>query len=311
MATTQTVSSNYAGKAAGEIIGQAFKEADTLSKGLVTLLQNVNTKISLRRIRYTDGTVGYTCGFTPSGAVVLNERSIEPVKLMNSLEICKETFRDTWSDDLFGGSAFNDTMASDIQSAILAEVLASTAERTDNLIWNGDSAVAGQWDGYTKLFGADAAVIKANSGFVPQAAPITKANVLAAFELVTGVIPTALRRKTLVFAVSPDVADAYTKFLIANGSANGLGGDANTNLIYGRYSIEVVNGLADNTIVLYEAKNLVFATGLLGDHNEIRVKDMDDVLLDGFVRMKMVYNGGVNYYNSEEIVYYLSTTAVV
>lgn len=311
MPTTQTVSSNYAGKAAGEIIGQSFKESDTLSRGLITLLQNVNTKISLRRIRYTDGTVGYSCDFTPEGAVVLNERTIEPVKLMNSLEVCKQTFRDTWSDDLFGDSAWNNTMASDIQSAILANVLESTAERTDNLIWNGDSLNAGEWDGFVKLFDADAAVIKANNGIVPQAAAITKANVLDAFELVTSAIPYALRRKTLKFVVSPDVADAYTKFLIDNGSANGLGGDANTNLIYGRYMIEVVNGLADNTIVIYEDKNLVFATGLLGDHNEIRIKDMDEVLLDGNVRMKMVYNGGVNYYNSEDIVYYLSTTAVV
>jgi hypothetical protein len=32
---------------------------------------------------------------------------------------------------------------------------------------------------------------------------------------------------------------------------------------------------------------------------------MEDVLFDGQVRMKMVYNGGVNYYNSEDIVYYV------
>jgi hypothetical protein len=300
MATTVTVGSNYNGKVAGEIIGAAFKEADTLSKGLVTLLDNVNYKISLRRIRYTDGTVGYSCGFLPTGAIVLNERIIEPVKLMNNLEVCKEDFRQTWSEDGFGASAFNNGFAADIESAILAEVLASTAQRTDDLIWNGDSVNVGEWDGFTKLFTADAAVIKPTA-----AGAITSANVLDAFDLVTSAIPVALRRKELKFIISPDVADAYTKFLIQNGAANGLGGNANTNLIYGRYTLDVVNGLQDNTIVLYEAKNLAFATGLLGDHNEIRVKDMEDVLMDGQVRMKMVYNGGVNYYNSEDIVYYV------
>jgi hypothetical protein len=300
MATTVTVSSNYAGKVAGEIIGASFAEADTIANSLVTVLQDVNFEISLRRIRFTDGTVDYSCGFTPSGAVVLNERKITPVKLMLNLEFCKEDFRQTWSEDGFGSSAHNNTFAPDIESAILAKVLESTAQRTDNLIWNGDSANTGEWDGFTKLFTADAAVIKPTA-----AGAITSANVLAAFDLVTAAIPRALRRKPVKFIISPDVADAYTKLLIQNGAANGLGGNANTGLVYGRYAIEVVNGLDDNTIVIYEAKNLAFATGLLGDHNEIRVQDMDEVLMDGQVRVKMVYNGGVNYYNSEDIVYYV------
>jgi hypothetical protein len=300
MATTTTVSSNYAGKVAGEIIGAAFREADTLAKGLITPLFNVNDKISLRRIRYTDGTVAYSCGFTPAGAILLNERQIIPVKLMNNLEVCKEDFRQTWSEDGFGASAFNDTLAADIESAILAEVLASTAQRTDDLIWNGDSDNAGEWDGFTKLFAADAAVVKPTA-----AGAITKDNVIAALELVENSIPTAMLRKSLVFIVSPDVATKYLQKLTSFGAINGLGGNANASLVFGRYTLEIVNGLADNTIVAYEVKNLAFATGLLGDHNEIRVKDMEDVLFDGQVRMKMVYNGGVNYYNSEDIVYYV------
>ena len=47
MATTVTVTSNYAGKEAGAIIGQAFKEADTIAKGFVTTFENVNFKLYL------------------------------------------------------------------------------------------------------------------------------------------------------------------------------------------------------------------------------------------------------------------------
>ena len=311
MATGMTVGSNYAGKEAGAIIGKAFKEGDTLSKGIITVAQGINYKLNMRRIRYTDGTTAYSCGHTPAGAIVLSERVLEPVKLKNDFDVCKEDFRATWSEDMMGDSASNG-MPSDIQSAILAEVLGETAEITDSKIWNGDSSNPDEWDGFLKLFGADAAVIKANNGIVPQAAAITKANVLAAFELVTAAIPTALRRKDLKFIVSPDVADAYAKYLIANGAANGLGGNANTSLIYGRYTIETVNGLPDNTIVIFESKNLVFGTGLLGDHNQVSIVDEDEIgLLTGKVRGKMVYNGGVNYYNSEDVVWYLSTTAVV
>ena len=304
-----TVTSNHAGKEAGAIIGASFKEADTLAKGLVTVAQNVNNKLNMRRIRYTDGTTAYSCGHTPAGAIVLNERVLEPVKLKNDFDVCKEDFRATWSEDLIGGSSANPNSAADIQAAILAEVLAETAERTDALIWTGDDSNTDEWDGFITQFTADAAVIKANSGIVPSGNAITKATVLAEFDNATAAIPVSLRRKDLVFAISPDVADAYMKQLLESGVSNGLGGDAGTSMVYGRYTVDTLNGLPDNTIVIYEKKNLVFGTGLLGDHNTVAIVDEDEIgLLTGKVRGKMVYTGGVNYYNSEDVVWYLSTT---
>ena len=50
MATTTSVSSNYAGKEAGAIIGKTFKEADTLRLGLVTIAPNVGYQLNMRRI---------------------------------------------------------------------------------------------------------------------------------------------------------------------------------------------------------------------------------------------------------------------
>jgi hypothetical protein len=300
MPTNVTSTSNYNGKAAGRIFGATFKESDTIAKGLISTLENVNYKENLRRIRYTDGTMAYSCGFTPAGAIIINERVIEPVKLKNDLQVCKETFRNQWGESIMGGSASNPMLGGDISQAILTEVLSSTAERTDDVIWNGDSANTNEWDGFSTLFAADTAVIKPT-----PAGAVTKANVLTAFQLVENNIPTALLRKNLIWAVSPDVATKWAQYLIENGLTNGFGGNANTSLVYGRYNISIINGLANNTIVVYQKENLVFATGLLGDHNSIAVVDEDEIgLLTGMVRMKMVYNGGVNYYNSEDIVYY-------
>lgn len=305
MPTTVTSGSNYAGKAAGAIIGASFKEADTIAKGAISVLQGVNYKENLRRIRYTDGTTAYACGFTPAGAIVLNERVVEPIKLKNDLKVCKETFRNQWGEDVMGLSASNTSMHSSIEDAILAEMLSSTAERTDAVIWTGDNGSnSDEWDGFITLFAADASVIKATAGNKVGAA-VTKANIVEAFEKATSVVPIALRRKDLVFAVSPDVELAYNQYLVSAGLSNGLGGNANTGLAYGRYSMTTINGLPANSIVIYERSNLVFATGLLGDHNMIAVQDEDAIgLLTGEVRVKMVYNGGCQYYNSEDIVYF-------
>ena len=297
MATT--IQSFYAGKEAGGIIGQAFKEGETLSKGLVRVYENINFKLNLRKINYTDGTTDYSCGFTPAGDIDLSEKVLEPLKFKNDIEVCKEDFRQTWSEDLEGASAFNVNLASDIENAIIVEVLGQHAEKIDNQIWNGDSSQAGEFDGFIKLFEADADVIKANG------AVITKDNVLDALMVALEATPVSIGNSNdLKVVVSADVYQAYNFYLVSQGVINGLGG-ADMPVTFAGYTMERVSGLAPNTIVIYERDNLIFGTGLLGDHNELRVKDMDDSLMDGNVRMKMVFNAGVQYYNSAEIVYFV------
>ena len=297
MATT--IQSFYAGKEAGGIIGQAFKEGETLSKGLVRVYENINFKLNLRKINYTDGTTDYSCGFTPAGDIDLSEKVLEPLKFKNDIEVCKEDFRQTWSEDLEGASAFNVNLASDIENAIIVEVLGQHAEKIDNQIWNGDSSQAGEFDGFIKLFEADADVIKANG------AVITKDNVLDALMVALEATPVSIGNSNdLKVVVSADVYQAYNFYLVSQGVINGLGG-ADMPVTFAGYTMERVSGLAPNTIVIYERDNLIFGTGLLGDHNELRVKDMDDSLMDGNVRMKIVYNAGVQYYNSAEIVYFV------
>jgi hypothetical protein len=308
MATSLTVSSNYVGKEAGEITGKAFKEADTLSKNLVTVLPDIDFQVSLRKIAYSDGRVDYACGFTPTGAVTLSEKLLTPKKIKNEQEICKEELRQIWSAASMGFSAHNDNPPKDVETALLAEILGDTAEATDQDIWQGDSSNTGEFDGFLKLFNADASVIKAGSGITSASAAVTKSNVVAQIEKVLDAIPVALRRKSdMIFGVSSNIALAYQQALVSAGISNGLGG-ADMVLQYGTYKLEVINGLPDNTFVVFQRKNLFFGTGLLSDHNEIRIKDMDESDLSGQIRYKMVYTGGVQYVNSEEIVWYLTTT---
>lgn len=309
MATTTTVSSNYAGKAAGEIIGAAFREADTLRLNLVTVAENVNYKMNLRKIAYTNGTTDYSCGFVPEGAVTLSEKVLEIEKLMNPIQVCKQDFRQTWSEDSMGASASNPNAPADIMEAISMELLASQAEKIDTDIWTGLAATAGEFAGLIEQFAADGAVVKANNGITAIGAPTTEANVEANLKAALAAVPVAIRRKDLTVAVSPDVFQAYSFYLISKGIAN----DGNTEakqMRFGRYTVTEVNGLPDNTIVVFEPKNVVFATGLQSDMNELSMVDEDSIgLLTGQVRGKLVYGAAVGYYNSEDIVWLLTTQA--
>ena len=308
MATTTNVSSNYAGKVAGSIIGASFKEADTLRLGLLTVAENVNYKMNLRKVAYADGTTDYACGFTPDGTITLSEKVLTIEKLMNPFQVCKEDFRQTWSEDSEGASASNPNAPADIMEAISMEVLSSQAAKVDTDIWTGLAATDGEFTGLIEQFTADGSVIKANNGIVPSGNAITESTVEAELKLALNAVPVSIRRKDLTVAVSPDVFQAYWFYLVSKGIAN----DGNTEpkrVGFGRYTITEVNGLPDNTIVIFEKKNVVFATGLQSDFNEISLVDEDEVgLLTGQVRGKIVYGAAVGYYNSEDIVWYLSTT---
>jgi hypothetical protein len=303
MATTTTVNSSYAGTVAGEIIGKAFKEADTIQRGLVTILPNIPVKQVIRKIDYGNGRTDYSCGFTPAGSVTLDEVILEPKKIKNEAELCKEDFRNVWDTASMGFGAANDNMPVDEESALLVEILADTAQATDSDIWVGDASDDGHFDGFITAFLGDGTVID-----VASPVAITKDNVISKIEATMAAVPVALRRKTdLVFAISSDVALFYQQALVSAGISNGLGGN-DFQLRYGNYVLEIINGLPNSTMVVYQKKNLYFGTGLLSDHNEVRIKDMDDTDLSGTVRYKMVYTAGVQYVRGAEVVLYTTYT---
>ena len=301
------ITSNYAGFEAVDIMLQAQKEEDTLRLGLISVVPNVGYKLNLRNLDVTLGVTDYSCGTTPAtDAVSYSEKVLTLDKFKNEFEICKEDFRPTWSGESMGASAFNDQTPADISKAIVESTSSKLAQWFENQIWNGDAS-AGKMNGLITQFTADSDVIKVGNGITSIGAAVDTSNVLAVFDAATKAMPYALRRKEVNFIVSPDVADAYTKLLIQNGAANGLGGDANTGLVYGRYSLQVVNGLPDNTCVIFEKKNITLGLGLANDSDSIRIKDMDEVDFSGNVLYKSVFGGAVGYSYGAEIVWLLAT----
>ena len=229
---------------------------------------------------------------------------------MNPLQICKETFRQTWSEPTMGDSAHNANAPSDIMEAIQTEMLSSQAEKIDDDIWNGTNATNGEiGDGFIVQFAADGDVIKANNGITALGAATTEANVEAHLKAALNAIPVALRKKDVNVLVSSNVFQAYTFYLISKGiSWNGTADDKVAK--FGKYNLVEIQGLPDDTIICAESKNLVFASGLKQDFNELSFVDEDEIgLLTGQVRAKMVYSAGVGYYFGDQIVWLLTTTA--
>jgi hypothetical protein len=142
---------------------------------------------------------------------------------------------------------------------------------------------------------------------------VNAGNVIAQLGAVVDAINANLYNSEDMFVyVSQNVARAYVRAL--GGFAATIGGagtdDKGTqwyngsSLSFDGVKIAVANGLADNTMVAAEKTNLYFGTGLLADHNEVKVIDMADIDGSQNVRIVMRFTAGVQYGIGSDVVLY-------
>lgn len=248
-----------------------------------------------------------SCDFTDTATITLTERILQPEEFQVNLELCKKDFRSDWEAISMGMSTF-DSLPPDFAAFLVAHVAGLVAESTENNIWKGVTGNAGEFDGLVTKMTADATVIDV------VGTAITAANVIDEMGKAVDAVPSSLYGKEdLYLYVSQNVARAYVRalggFAAAGLGANGTNAEGtqwwnNGALSFDGVKIFVANGLADNFMVAAEKSNLFFGTGLLSDHNEVKVLDMGD--LDGSqnVRVIMRFTSGVEYGIGSDIVLY-------
>jgi len=206
-----------------------------------------------------------------------------------------------------GYSAF-DNLPPSFQDFLIAHVAAKVAEKTEQTIWSGANATAGEFDGLVTLATADASVIDV------VGTSVTAANVVAELGKIVDAIPSAVYGKEdLYIYISQNIARAYVRALGGFG-ASGLGANGvnaqgtqwwnNGSLSFDGVKLFVANGLANNKAMAAEKSNLFFGTGLLSDHNEVQVIDMGSIDGSQNVRVVMRFTSGVQYGIGSDIVLY-------
>jgi len=310
MATSTTISTTYAGEFAGQYIAAALLEGSTIANGGITVKPNVKLKEVIKKVSVDDIVKNGTCDFDSTSALSLTERILTPKELQVNLQLCKKDFVQDWEAIQMGYSAYSDLPPS-FSDFLIGHVAAKVAQRTENSIWTGLNATNGQFDGLTSLLAADALLPSANE---VTGTTITALNVIDELGKIVDAIPSTIYGKEdLYIYVSQNIARAYVRALGGFGAA-GLGANGvnaqgtqwwnNGALSFDGVKLFVANGLADNTAVAVEKSNIFFGTGLLSDHNLVKVLDMAD--LDGSqnVRVIMRFTAGVQYGVVEDIVTY-------
>jgi hypothetical protein len=307
MATNTSISTTYAGEFAGKYISAALLSASTIENGGIEVKPNIKYKEVIKKIATDDVLKNATCDFDPTSTVTLTERIIQPEEFQVNLQLCKKDFRSDWEAVQMGVSAF-DSLPPSFADFLIAHVAAKVAQKNETNIWAGVNANAGEFDGLVTLMTADGDVTDV------VGTTVTAANVIAELGKVVDAIPAELYGKEdLYLYVSQNVARAYVRALGGFG-ASGLGAAGtnaqgtqwwnNGSLSFDGVKIFVANGLASNYIVAAEKSNLYFGTGLLSDHNEVKVIDMADIDGSQNVRIVMRLTAGVQYGIGSDIVLY-------
>lgn len=307
MPTNTSITTTYAGEFAGKYISAALLSASTIENGGIEVKPNVKYKEVVKRLATDDLVKNATCDFDPTSTVTLTERILQPEEFQINLSLCKKDFRSDWEAIQMGYSAF-DNLPPTFQDFLLAHVAAKAAENNEISIWRGVNATAGQFDGFVTLATADATVIDV------AGTAITAANVIAEMGKVVDAIPARIYGKEdLYLYVSQNVARAYVRALGGFG-ASGLGANGtnamgtqwfnNGSLSFDGVKVFVAEGLANNFMMAAQKSNLYFGTGLLADHNEVRLIDTSETLGDQNVRVVMRFTAGVQYGIGSEIVLY-------
>jgi hypothetical protein len=307
MPTSTNITTTYAGEFAGKYISAALLSASTIENGGIEVKPNVKFKEVIKKMDTDALLKDATCDFDPTSTITLTERILQPEEFQVNLQLCKSDFESDWEAVQMGYSAF-DNLPPAFADFLLAHVASKTAQKTEQNIWSGVTATAGEFDGLVTLATADADVVDVAAGTV------TAANVIDELGKIVDAIPSAVYGKEdLYMYVSQNVARAYVRALGGFGAA-GLGANGtnaqgtqwwnNGALSFDGVKIFVANGLADNTAMAAEKSNLFFGTGLLSDHNLVKVIDMADIDGSQNVRVVMRYTSGVQYGIGSDIVLY-------
>ena len=307
------ITTTYAGQFAGKYISAALLSAPTIENGGVTVMPNIKFKSVIQRLETANVLENASCDFQQFATVSLTERVLEVKDLQVNMQLCKANFHDTWQGIEQGFSSF-DTLPKSFADYLIAHVASQVASANEVSLWQGSSAVGGEFDGLFSTALVDPLLPPAQ--LIANVA-ITPAIVLAQMQLVDDAIPASLYGKAdLKIYVSQNVAKAYVAALggfgaiglgsLANAGTNAQGTQWYTNgaLSFNGTPIFMANGLPNDSMLATTTSNLFFGCSLLSDQSLVKVLDMSDIDGSQNVRVIMRMAAGATYGVIEDIVVY-------
>ena len=299
-----TLTSNYAGKAAGFYISAALKEATSLEH--LTVLQNIKFKENIQKMAGSSLVRNADCNFTNHGNLALTESILTPKNLQINMEICKLDLLSGWEAEQMKAGAYNRN-APKFEDYVISYFTQHIADGVEGSIWSGAAATNGEFEGFlTAATGAFAV----NGNTVPTtnaggaAVAYTATNIIENLQTIAAAIPsTVYGREDLRIYMNWKTYRLYVSAISALGYVNMYSMNNEYEATFEGIKLAVVYGMPDNQLVAAQQSNLFFGTDLLSDTTTLKMLDMSP--LDGSENLRFIakYTGGVQVGIGSEVVW--------
>ena len=308
------ITTTYAGDFKNKYIAAALLSGKTLDNGGMTVLANIAFKEVIQKTAMgSDFIVDATCDYTDAGTLTVTERILEVEEFQINKSECLKTWSQTWQSAEMGYSVMNQNLPKSFADFIVQQYIGKIAQKTEQTIWAGVNATAGEFDGITTIATAGAASLA--GGAIVVGTTVTAANVITELGKVVDNVatnsPAILDKEDLRIYVGNGIFQAYIRALGGFALAGSTGSNNQMTqwydgggLTFDGIPIFLAPGMPANQMVCTQVSNLFFGCGVLGDLSELRLIDTGDTLGDQNVRFVARWKAGVQIGLLEEVTYY-------
>ena len=295
-----SVTSNFAGKAAGFYIAAALKEAKSLD--YLTQINNVRYKSNIQAMANANMVRNAECDFTDYGTLTMTEKVLEVKPLQINIDLCKQNLVSSWESLEMSGAYGNPPPS--FEDYVISYMGGIIADQVETDIWQGNDGNGELAAGFCAavvgllLPGVDGTVIQSSAS-----GAYTAANIIANLQTLTadmaGNVPAILGKEDLHIYMNNKTYAFYISAVSTLGYVNAYNMNGDYEPVFEGYKIAVCPGLNDNEMVAAQKSNLYWGTDLISDLGttgtgpSIKIMDMSN--LDGSDNLRCVarYSGSV------------------
>jgi hypothetical protein len=299
MATTQNITTSYAGKNAQGYMSAAVLGGETLASGTIEIRDNIQYKEVIQVINSDANLIRPgSCDFDSSGTLTTTEIVIEPKEIQVNLEVCSKNFRSSWESLEMKG--INSKLPQTFGQFILEDVVKQTAGAMETAIWQGTTASASlPFDGFEVLANANGDVVDVAK------AGVTAANVTTELSRVFDAIPTTIKGKQDLYIYTP--TDIFFKYVQSLGGFGAVDGSPSTTGLDGKYStwyggqqelnflgakVRHCPGMTSTDMIATTKSNMIFGTSLFSDMNRAEIIDLGPI--NGSQNSRVILRGSAS-----------------
>jgi len=271
MATELTIAGNFAGEKLVGYLAPAILEANTISKGLVTLHENFKKQLNIRSVDTTLTVGTASCSAPDAADVTVADATLTLIELSSGGVLCKSDFYSQWESLQQRGKRLGlDQIPMEFTDFVIDQLTKKIALFNEQKLWTGTTG-AGSFEGFVpKLLAGDALPTDVDGTTLSAANIITELS-----KVYTQISNMNYDTSEGVLKISRAAASFYQQALgfgqigastFINSYNNGLTVGAKP-LDFQGIRMEVCNGLGANTMVYSKTSDLHVGTNLQADYD--------------------------------------------